>query len=47
MKGYIKGEIEYFLLEKINTHRKYVGHMEQAKEYQEAYDEFCENILEE
>ena len=43
MQGYIKGEIERFILynkdNELRANRK--------KDWEEAYEEFCENILEE
>ena len=44
MKVDIRTQVEQFFLDNINLHSKYVGHIEQRKEWEKAYEEFCYNI---
>jgi len=46
MKSYIKATIEEFIMEKIEEAKRSLDD-ETREQYEEAYDEFCENILEE
>lgn len=43
MDSYIRAEIEYYLLDKIKENKSFPR---VQRLYQEAYNEFCENILE-
>ena len=46
MKSYIKAQIEEFIQEKISDAKRNFD-TETEEHYTEAYEEFCENILEE